>query len=157
MTTLLAVYDERPGAGKALNCRLELPSERITARDLIRRRIEAELSKHNSTEQARFADEVTEYGLARAKPNDWLVRPGETERALNGERGDYGPRPGATSPTPVSLADVDRYVATAFAAFERNGFFMIFDGRQVTDLDEMLTVEKESALTFIRLVPLVGG
>jgi hypothetical protein len=34
---------------------------------------------------------------------------------------------------------------------------MIFDGRQITDLDDVLIVEHDSALTFLRLVPLVGG
>lgn len=134
MTMLLEVYDQRPGAGKELSHRLELPSERITARELIRRRVEAELSDRNAVD-----DEAKQ----------WLVRPGATERALNGERGSYGPHSRAIN--------VDASVEQAFRAFERNGFFMIFDGRQVTDLDEVLTVERESALTFIRLTPLVGG
>lgn len=134
MTLLLDVYDQRLGAARELSHRLELPSERITARELIRRRVEAELPGPNAAED---------------KAGQWLVRPGATERTLNGERGAYGPR--------LHVTDVDACVAEAFRAFERNGFFMIFDGRQVADLDEVLTVEKDSALTFIRLVPLVGG
>jgi hypothetical protein len=34
---------------------------------------------------------------------------------------------------------------------------MIFDGRQIVDLDEVLTVKEDSAVIFLRLVPLVGG
>jgi hypothetical protein len=70
---------------------------------------------------------------------------------LNGSRGTYGPGRGH-----MTIAS-EPLVAVALAAFGRNGFFMIFDGRQITDLDDVLTVEHDSALTFLRLVPLVGG
>jgi hypothetical protein len=47
MNTVLEIYDERrPGAECELCHRLELPVERMTARDLIRCRIEAEAGTH---------------------------------------------------------------------------------------------------------------
>jgi len=57
----------------------------------------------------------------------------------------------------MTLIESEPLIAVALVAFARNGFFMIFDGRQIIDLDEVLTVEHDSALTFLRLVPLVGG
>ena len=149
MNTVLEIYDERrPGAERELRHRLELPVERMTARDLIRCRIEADVAIHNAAERARFDEDLA---TDRAERNEWLVMPGAVERALNGPRGTYGP--GRAHKTIAS----EPLVAVAIEAFTRNGFFMIFDGRQITDLDEELTVEHDSTLTFLRLVPLVGG
>jgi hypothetical protein len=145
MSAVLDIYDERrPGAERELRHRLELPSERLTARDLIRCRIEADVAIHNAVESARVDAEI-------AARDQWLVMPGPVERALNGPRGAYGPGRGHKAIASEPL------IAVALEAFTRNGFFMIFDGRQVTDLDEVLTFEQDGAVTFLRLVPLVGG
>jgi hypothetical protein len=144
MNAVLEIYDERrPGAERELRHRLELPIEKITARDLIRCRIEADVALHNAAERARLDG-------ADAASTEWLVTPGAIEQALNGPRGKYGP--GART-----LIDSEPLVAVALKAFARNGFFMIFEGRQVVDLDEVLTVADDSTVTFLRLVPLVGG
>jgi hypothetical protein len=146
MNTVLEVYDEqRPGAERELRHRLEMPAERMTARDLIRCRIEADVAIHNAVERARLDGTIAADRLA---PANWLVTPGSIERALNGPR-VYGPG--------SDLIDSGGLIAVALKAFARNGFFMIFDGRQIVDLDEVLTVEQDSAVTFLRLVPLVGG
>jgi hypothetical protein len=158
MNAVLDIYDERrPGAKRELRHRLELPVERITARDLIRCRIEAEVAMHNAVERARWDGEIAANEANRTAPNEWLVTPGAVERALNGPRSAYGPRPGLKTSESMTLIASEPLIAVALKAFARNGFFMIFDGRQVVDLDEVLTVEHESALTFLRLVPLVGG
>jgi hypothetical protein len=151
MNAVLEIYDERrPGAERELRHRLELPVERMTARDLIRCRIEADVAIHNAAERARFDEDIA---ADRAARDEWLVMPGAVERALNGSRGAYGPGRGPAK----RLIESEPLIAVALEAFGRNGFFMIFDGRQITDLDEVLTVEQDSALTFLRLVPLVGG
>jgi hypothetical protein len=156
MNAVLEIYDERrPGAKRELRHRLELPVERITARDLIRCRIEAEVAIHNAAERVRFDGEIAACEANRDAPNEWLVTPGAVERALNGPRGAYGP--GVKTPNSMTLIESEPLIAVALEAFARNGFFMIFDGRQIADLDEVLTVEHDSALTFLRLVPLVGG
>jgi hypothetical protein len=170
VATTLTVYDQQPGATRRLCAELQLPAERITARALIRRRVRADVESYNQTERARLAAELSRHQDAVATHNQtlanwtnaWLVVPGAAERALNGDRGDYGPReagkPAApVAPTAAAFIDIDAFADEAFRAFARNGFFMIFDGRQITDLDEVLTVERDSALTFVRLVPLVGG
>jgi hypothetical protein len=136
-----------------LRHRLELPIERMTARDLIRCRIEADVAIHNAVERARCDGEVA----ADEACTEWLVMPGTIERALTGERRAYGPRPGVMAPKRMTLIESEPLIAVALEAFARNGFFMIFDGRQIVDLDEVLTVEQDSAVTFLRLVPLVGG
>jgi hypothetical protein len=56
---VLEIYDEqRPGAERELRHRLELPIERMTARDLIRCRIEADVAIHNAAERARFDRDI---------------------------------------------------------------------------------------------------
>jgi len=148
----LDVYDEqRPGAERQLRHRLELPAERMTARDLIRSRIEADVAIHNAIERARLDGTIAAEEANRDRRNDWLVAPGGVEQASNGPRA-YGP--GVERPHPIKSEPL---IAVALDAFARNGFFMIFDGRQIVDLDEVLTVKEDSAVTFLRLVPLVGG
>jgi hypothetical protein len=154
MNAVLDIYDERrPGAERELRHRLELPIERITARDLIRCRIEADVALHNAAERARL-DGTIAAREADAR-NQWLVTPGAIEQALNGPRGAYGP--GVKARKSMTLIESEPLIAVALDAFARNGFFMIFDGRQIVDLDEVLIVEHDSAVTFLRLVPLVGG
>jgi hypothetical protein len=42
-------------------------------------------------------------------------------------------------------------------AFTRNGFFVLVDGQQVTELDAELALDADSDVRFVRLVALVGG
>jgi hypothetical protein len=42
-------------------------------------------------------------------------------------------------------------------AFARSRFLLLVDDQQATDLDQELLLTVESQLTFIKLVPLVGG
>jgi hypothetical protein len=66
------VYDETPGEGRSTPYRLQLASERITVRQLIERRVRAEVDAHNRAPAGVF--------------------PTANERALNGER-PREPRP----------------------------------------------------------------
>ncbi|MFD6683110.1 hypothetical protein [Micromonospora parva] len=58
-----------------------------------------------------------------------------------------------------SGADVDAEARTQVAldAFRRNGFVVLVDDRQVTALDETVRLHAGSRITFLKLVPLVGG
>lgn len=51
----------------------------------------------------------------------------------------------------------DEAIAEAFQAFDTNGFFVIVDGRQMTELDSELRLGPKSEIRFLRLIPLVGG
>jgi hypothetical protein len=53
--------------------------------------------------------------------------------------------------------DWEKQAATALEAFERNGYFVFVDERQVDNLDEELTIADTGVVSFVRLVPLVGG
>src|SRR5438270_4908365 len=105
--------------------------ERTTPRELIR---------------ARVYQEVTEYNARRAGPFRGLVQPTEAERVLNG----FALKPGRT-------IDWQAQYERAIEAFSRRGFLLLVDDRQLVDLDDDIDIHPGSEVTFLRLVPLVGG
>lgn len=48
-------------------------------------------------------------------------------------------------------------VALALTAFERNAYMLFIDGKQLTDLDDAIVIAPRTEVTFIKLLPLVGG
>jgi hypothetical protein len=52
---------------------------------------------------------------------------------------------------------LEQAVAVAFEGFRRNAYFVTVDGRQLTDLDTEIAVTPTTDITFVRLLPLVGG
>jgi hypothetical protein len=103
----------------------------LTLHDLIRFRVREEVARHNARPAPRFYD---------------VVQPSDAETHLNG----YGlPR--------SRRLDWEAQADTAVQALERNGFFVFVDDRQVDDLDEELSLAVTDVVSFVRLVPLVGG
>jgi hypothetical protein len=111
---------------------LQIFEERLTLRELIRRRIHQEVAEHNA---------------ASPEPVRPLVQPTATERALNGDRGER----------PHRRIDAQRQVALAEEAFGRNGFVVLVGDRQVEQLDDEVDLRRDTEVTFLKLVPLVGG
>jgi len=107
---------------------LRLASERITLRELLKRRIDEEVAQINAGD-----DEV--------RP---LVAPAAQETQLNGDRSRR-------------RIDAGKQLDAAITAFERTRFVVIVDGRQALDLDEQIAVTPQTEVRFVRLVPLVGG
>jgi len=108
----------------------DIPSA-ITVRDLIRTRVRDEVARHNAVPARVF---------------NGLVMP---------EGADAG-RDGYVIPKHRRI-DWERQAERAVGAFARNGFFILVDDRQVTELDEELALTPESDIRFVRLVQLVGG
>lgn len=108
----------------------DIPTD-ITLRDLIRTRVREEVARYNAEPKAVFAGLVMPEG---AEP----VRDGFAMRA---------PR----------RVDWEKQADRAVKAFGRNGFFVLVDDRQVSDLEEKLELTAESDIRFVRLVQLVGG
>ena len=132
MQAAVQLIDETSSGDRVGEVRLELVSERITVRELIERRVRHEVEAYNGQR---------EDGWFRG-----LVEPSDAERSLNGVR-----------PRRRRPLDPDAQVAAALAAIESNGFFMLAEGRQLESLDEVLCLSGEAAVTFVKLVPLVGG
>ena len=133
MAAVLQLVDETPGARSEPRpaVELHLASERITARELIRRRVEHEVGEYNQRPRKVF---------------EGLVQPTDAERALKGYR----------LKKPRAL-DVEEQVRIALEAFEANAFFLLFNDRQVESLDEELVITRRGVVNFVKLVPLVGG
>jgi hypothetical protein len=133
MHTALTVRDETafgPG-GLFFSFTVEVEGDRVTAEELIRERVR---------------QEVAEYNARRPEYFRGLVQPTDAERTLNGYK----------LKRPRAL-DWEEQYEKALAAFGRNGFILLVDDRQVESLDEVIRVEPDTAVTFLKLIPLVGG
>lgn len=130
MPTLHISDEVIPGARSEARV-VTVPQTATTPRELIRCRIREEVERHNESPAQVF------HGL---------VQPEESELILNGFR--------LQTRRPLCWeAQFER----ACASFLRNGFLLIVDGRQVSQLDELIELQPESDVQFVKLVPLVGG
>ncbi|MFC5824403.1 hypothetical protein [Nonomuraea insulae] len=127
-----ATFRDESATGKPL-AELTLPDlpERITARELVRLRVREEVARHNADPAARFTG---------------LVRPVEAEAELNGYRA--GPR---------RRVEWERQADVAERAFQHNGFLLLVGDRQIDDLSETIDLTVDPVVSFVKLVPLVGG
>jgi hypothetical protein len=102
-----------------------------SARELIRSRVQQKVERYNQSLPDVF------HGL---------VQPEESEQILNGFR--------LKVKRPLNW---EVQYERACSSFERNGFLLLVDGRQVSELDERIELRPDSEIQFVKLVPLVGG
>jgi hypothetical protein len=121
----------------------------LTPRTLIaeRVRIEWEAQEAECETKARAAE------VRRASGAPPLVDV-EMMRRLNPYRSKRVVTSSLSEAAPVTLEQV---TALALDGFLRNAFFLVVDGRQATDLDEVIPLKPTSDVTFVRLLPLQGG
>jgi hypothetical protein len=110
---------------------LDFLTDRITVRELIRRRVYQEVKDFNVSQPQYFKG---------------LVQPTDTEQTLNGFR--------MRSRRQI---DWEKQFENAITAFERNGFLILVDDEQITELEEEIAIAPETVVSFLKLVPLVGG
>lgn len=110
---------------------IRLDASSVTLRDLIRGRLQQEVERHNQVLPEIFQG---------------LVQPEESEQILNGYR--------LKTKRPL---DWEVQCRRACSSFEKNGFLVLVDGKQVTDLDMHCDLHENSEIEFIKLVPIVGG
>jgi hypothetical protein len=131
MAHTLTIRDEPFTDERPRETVLEFLTERITVRELIRGRV---------------YQEVQDYNLKQPEYFRGLVAPSESERTLNGFRLKKG-----------RAIDWRRQFDAAVAAFERRHFLILVDDRQVESLDDEITIGPGTAVSFVKLVLLVGG
>jgi|SRR6476620_11592742 hypothetical protein len=131
MPIAVTVRDEATNGGTTNELTLEFLNERITVRELIRGRVYQEVTEYNAKQSAVFRG---------------LIEPTDAERVLNGYR-LKGRR----------KLDWEAQYRRALQAFRGNGFLLLVDGRQLDDLDQEIELRPDSKISFLRLVPLVGG
>jgi hypothetical protein len=128
----ICVRDETP-AGKSLHeLSLEFLSETITVRELLRERVYHEVREFN-----RQRDKLEFNGL---------VQPEDAERILNGGRLKAHRQ-----------LDWEAQFTQAIEGFANNAYFVIIDNRQAETLDESFVVGPQTTVSFVKLIPLVGG
>jgi len=134
MSETLKIRDETTfgfGGYNDIDFTLDVPEERITVRDLIR---------------ARVYREVRNYNIDRPEVFQGLVQPSDAERSLNGFKMRRRRR-----------IDPEKQFELAKRAFYSNGFILLVDDRQVDELEEEIEIRPDTTVTFLKLVPLVGG
>jgi hypothetical protein len=131
MPATLTVHDETPTGQKTSALTLDFLTERITVRELIRSRVYQEVQDYN-----------------RRRPDHFrgLVQPTGAEQTLNGYklRGNRE-------------IDWKQQFEKACEAFQRNGFFILVDDKQAENLDDEIELKAGTEVSFVKLVPLVGG
>ena len=128
---VVSFVDETTSGQRSDAWGMEVFEETLSVRELIRRRIFQEVAEHHARQPERFTG---------------LVQPAALERLLNGER-----------TRALRRVDPEAQFARAVEAFSRNGFLVLVDDRQVTDLDAQVDLRCGTEVVFLKLVPLVGG
>jgi hypothetical protein len=133
MSTTLTIRDEMTFSFNADNFEftISLPADIVTARELISERVRQEVEDYNARRPEYFRG---------------LVQPTDAERTLNGFR-----------MRDVRLLNWRGQYEKAIEAFHRNGFILLVDDRQVEDVDALVEVKPQTTVTFLKLIPLVGG
>jgi hypothetical protein len=119
---------------------LDVLDETITVRELIRSRVYQEVQDHNRR---------TAQAVEAVIPFNGLVTPSDEERALNTTV--------ATRTRRAREIDWKRQFDVACDAFQRNGFFILIDDKQAESLEESIAIRHDTKVSFVRLMPLVGG
>jgi hypothetical protein len=131
MALAVRAFDEVPGRGRRALPALQVASRAVTAESLIRQRVDMEL--------ARRAAAPAPVARARdAHPDEVALHPDRTTR-------------GSTLPDPETAH------RAALSAFAAGRIILLVDDRQVEGLETRIGLTETTEVTFLQLVPLVGG
>ena len=131
MPATLTIHDETASGKKINTFTLDCLTEKMIVRELICARIYQEVQDYNQKQPEYFRG---------------LVEPTAAERVLNGYKLKARRN-----------IDWQEQFKRALEAFERNGFFVLVGNRQAESLDEEFEVKVDTEVSFVKLVPLVGG
>ena len=131
----ITIQDQTTAGKTTHELTLDILTETITVRELIRSRVYQEVQDYNLRQQKGAGDNF-----------QGLVQPTGAEVALNGYK----------LKTPRQI-DWKPQFEKACEAFERNAILVLVDDRQAESLDDELTLTARSTVSFLKLVPLVGG
>ncbi len=131
MAVQLRVVDETTSGEIYNETVLRLASTRVSAREVIEERVREEVRKFNAGKPRLFSG---------------LVQPRGAEKELNGYR--------LKKPKTV---DADEQVKIALKGFSENKFFFLVDDLQVESLDDEFGITDQTKITFLKLIPVVGG
>lgn len=131
MPATLTVRDETVAGESTHEFTLDFLTEHITVQELIRSRVYQEVKDYNARKPELFRG---------------LVQPTDAEATLNGFKVKK-----------KKVIDWNEQYELAVQAFEANRVLILVDSRQVESLEEKITIRTDTVVSFLRLVPLVGG
>jgi hypothetical protein len=131
MGVSLTVRDESTDGRVTGESVIEFLTEQVTVEELIRGRVYQEVQDYNRKKSGRFQG---------------LVRPSDSELMPNGYRVKT-----------ERQIDWKEQFETALKAYEAGHVILLVDDRQVTGLDETIDLRPGTAVTFLKMTPLVGG
>ena len=132
MAAITLTIKDETAAGKTINeLKVSFASELTTIREIINTRVKAEVEQYNN--------KMPEYFKG-------LVEPGDAERTLNGYKLKEKRK-----------VDAEKQCLVALDAFQKNGFFILIDNIQSESLEQMVVINANTTISFIKLTPLVGG
>jgi hypothetical protein len=113
--------------GPQSSWQLDILEEQSTLREVIRSRIYQEISEYNASKRTQFLNFSS-------------------------------PKPSCQYPSDAtSTLDWQVYYKHAITTFEQRSYIVLIDERQVSDLDRPIQLSAHSTITFLKLVPLIGG
>ena len=131
----ITIHDETTAGRTTSELTLDLLSESLTVRELIRSRVYQEVDDFNRRQRTNPAANF--HGL---------VQPTDTEVTLNGYK----------LKTPRQI-DWKPQFEKACEAFEQSRILILIDNHQAATLDQPLTLTPTTRISFLKLIPLVGG
>ena len=131
MPISLTIHDETNSGQKTNSFTLDWLTERLTVRELIR---------------ARIYQEVQDYNLKEPEYFRGLVEPANCQRATDGYK-----------LKDKRKIDWQEQYQRALEAYNRNGFFVLVGDKQAENLDQEFEVKLDTEVSFVKLMPLVGG
>ena len=149
MAALLKLVDEHFGTGETARkpaLELRLVSEKVTVRDIISRRVADEVESVNA--------ERLSYAIRHEQTRSFLIpiEKGSVEDQLKPSLFDrIKKRPNQ------NLLNANKEIKRAIEAFESRSFLLLFDDRQIEDLDYEIPLMPDSEVVFLHLSPLKGG
>ncbi|WP_066800536.1 hypothetical protein [Moraxella oblonga] len=149
----LDIFDETMFATPIFAMSLHLSHTQTTAKELLKARIKQDCETANIQNEQSYQTKQTQL-LAQYEQK--LGELTEHEKRLNGEKLPKS----FTNPVPkTQLRDWQEEFDKAVKSFLNNGFILIIDDKQITDLDAPLHIKSDdtSKLTFLQLIPLQGG
>lgn len=140
MQTQVDIVEKVVGQTERRAFSLRLATQRIVARDI--------LALHVRQEVDRLNDQARRNHNAHDRVASFLVgsHAHAAQTRLNPRR--------RSAP---KVLDPETEIATAIDGIIARRIIMLFDDREVEDLDAELTFTDSSVVTFLRLMPLVGG
>ena len=131
MAITISIKDENASGIIMNEVPVSFASELVTVKEIIETRVTAEVEAYNKKSLGYFTG---------------LVQPAHAEKVLNGFKLKEKKK-----------IDLEKQCFIALDAFKKNGYFLLVDNIQAESLEQMVVVNKDTQISFVKLTPLVGG